>query len=441
MDIDELTIQQYHESLRHGSITCATLTASYLQRIYEYDDILRSIITISQDVLSEARKLDDDLANQLSLGTLPLLYGVPVVLKDTYCTHNMPTTAGTKALATLSSGDAPVVRRLRQLGALILAKTNLHELSLHGCTVSSIRGQTLNPYDITRNPGGSSGGTAVALAANMALVGCGGDTMNSLRSPASACSVIGFRPTTGRISRTGITSVSMTQDSIGPMARTVADVRILFEAMQGANELEDIDDGTRARRIPSSTLRPSLRAGVLQNYFSDGTTEEGREVDKVLLEAMQIIGDVATFIPLNLPELDVETLISTLDVQKFELQHDMDDFLQSPLVVSPHASLRSISQSGDYDAEAVTDAFYETMKEGIDMQSAEYKRRRQDLESLRHRLARLFSEQDLDVLVFPHQRRLVIKAGPKRQPARNGILASLTGSPSICIPGKRSLYL
>lgn len=455
----ELTISTFHSALLSGTTTCEALVSFYLSRISKYDRTLRSLITINTNALQEAREKDTALTTLKASGTdhhthlLPL-HGVPIVLKDTYATTCMPTTAGSIALRTLrTNSDAFVVRNLRAAGAIILAKANLHEFSLQGITVSSLGGQTLNPYDITRTPGGSSGGTAAALAANMGLVGCGGDTMNSLRSPASACCVVGFRPSRGQVSRSGTVPVTGTQDAVGPMGRTVRDVRVLFEVMRGEDEEDGVtvDERRRERRgndmlisgIGSRSLSERtrhLRIGVLDNYFDDGTTDpEISIVNETILSALNKSHTFTDLIHLSIPAFDTNTLLATADVQSYEFRTAIDSFLQSSIIIpdsTPHRSLSSIAASGEYMREAMTPPFFETLQTDIfNTSSAEYKKRLDRIEELKKVLEECFEENQLDALAYPHQRRLVVKVGERVQGGRNGILAALTGTPAVCVPG------
>ncbi|KAJ9368437.1 hypothetical protein DTO282E5_6905 [Paecilomyces variotii] len=464
--MNELTISRFHSALLAGSTTCEALTSFYLSQIAKYDKTLRSIITINPQALEEARRKDarfaatkafatdpDDPDVQLKLH-LPPLFCVPIVLKDTYATASMPTTAGSISLRTLrTKEDAFVVQRLRAAGAIILAKANLHEFSLQGITVSSLGGQTLNPYDSTRTPGGSSGGTAVALAANMALVGCGGDTMNSLRSPASACGVVGFRPSRGQISKRGTVPVTMAQDVLGPMARTVQDVRVLFEVMRG----QDVEDQVTVdeRRENETTTSPSgpetssinalrghdhkIRIGVLDNYFDDDTNQDQEIsiVNETIQSALEKSHDFADLIHLSVPEFGTHTLLSTVDVQSYEFRTAIDSFLQSDIIIpgSTHRSLASIAASGEFMREAMTPPFFESLQTDVfNTSSPEYKERLGRIEALKRKLEECFEKNRLDALVYPHQRRLVVRVGETMQSGRNGILAALTGTPAICVP-------
>ena len=183
------------------------------------------------------------------------LHGIPVLVKDNYETIEMPTTAGSIALAGFHPArDAFMVRKLKDAGAVILGKTNMHELAAGITTVGSRFGQTRNPYDLDRNPGGSSGGTGAAIAANFAVAGMGSDTCGSIRNPASHNNLVGLRGTQGLSSRTGIVPLSSTQDIGGPIARSMTDLAMMLDATMGADPA-DPQTAVAAGHIP-----PSYRA-------------------------------------------------------------------------------------------------------------------------------------------------------------------------------------
>ena len=162
------------------------------------------------------------------------LHGIPIMIKDNIGTADMPTTAGSHALQDfVPETDAFIVQRLRDAGALILGKTNMHEFAIWGETISSILGQTINPYDYTRTPGGSSGGSGAAVAASFCLGALGTDTVNSVRSPAASCSLVGIRPTLGVVSRSGIVPYSLSQDTAGPIAGCVEDASLILGVIAG----------------------------------------------------------------------------------------------------------------------------------------------------------------------------------------------------------------
>ena len=217
-DPREATISSTHHALYTGLTTCQQVVSSFLSRIEALNTHTNAIVSLDPHALQIADQYDIQLqANNSSYGPL---FCIPTLLKDNYDTVDLPTTGGSLDLRySQPSKDAPSVTALRQAGAIILGKANLHELALEGLSVSSLGGQTINPYDKTRTPGGSSGGTGAAIAASFAVWGTGTDTVNSLRSPASANSLFSVRPTRGLISRTGIIPISYTQDAIGPIAR------------------------------------------------------------------------------------------------------------------------------------------------------------------------------------------------------------------------------
>jgi amidase len=445
MDINKLTISTFHNALHQQTTSCAAVVHAYLDRIAQYDPALKTLISINQTALAIATEKDEETIHLLRTQTpLPPLHGVPIILKDNYTTHDLPTSAGVSALRTLHAPDSAVVHNLRTAGAIILAKANLHEFALHGTTTSSLGGQTRNPYDLARTPGGSSGGTAAALAANLGLVGCGTDTMNSLRSPASACAIVGFRPSKGNISKEGIVPVSETQDVAGPMGRTVGDVRTLYKAMRG----EQGDAGS-GRAILEGPKR--IRIGVLEAYFR---LEENDPPEELILEngivqsiarnalatiqAADVNIELVPIDPTTYPDWSVSTLLATVDTQPFEFKDCLERFLQSPGISSPHRTLLSIVQSEEYDKNAVTDVFYASLKDPqtCSRTSTEYETRLSKIANLKESVRNCFEENNLDALVYPHQRQLAIKVGPTVQPRRNGVLAALTGNPAICLPGE-----
>ena len=248
---EEATISDIQAALAAGRITCVQVVQAYLRRIEAYDDrgpALNAIITVNPQGTRNGGGPGSDRDREPF--RLRPLHCIPVILKDNYDTADMPTTGGSMTFAaSVPLRDAFVVRKLRDAGAIILAKANLTELARGGTTVSSLGGQTRNPYDLTRTPGGSSGGTGAAIAASFAVTGPARDTGQSVRSPASAQSLVGLRPTRGLISRSGIIPVSTTQDEAGPITRTVADAARMLDVMAGYDP-DDPITAFGAHRIP-----------------------------------------------------------------------------------------------------------------------------------------------------------------------------------------------
>ncbi len=177
----EKSVSQLQDEFNSGKLSSVQLVDYYLKRIKVYDGVINSMITINPKAMAEAKRLDEERARGHIEGPL---HGIPIVLKDNYDTFDMPTTSGALAFKDLvPAKDAFTVEKLRKAGAIFIGKSNLTEIANHGMTISSMGGQTLNPYDLTRTPGGSSGGTGAAVAANFAVMGTGSDTVNSIRSP------------------------------------------------------------------------------------------------------------------------------------------------------------------------------------------------------------------------------------------------------------------
>ncbi|WP_205672272.1 amidase [Ammoniphilus sp. YIM 78166] len=260
----ESSISDLSAALESGKITSKQLDQQYLDRIEAYDDqgpALNAILVVNPEALTLAEQLDLERQEKGARGPL---HGIPVILKDNYNTKDLPTTASSKTLeGFVPAEDAETVGKLRDAGAIILAKSNLHEMAMSGTTMSSLGGQTLNPYDLTRTPGGSSGGNGAAIAANFAAAGTGTDTVNSVRSPASANSLVGIRPTRGLVSLYGIVQVSSTQDAAGPITRNVADAASYTDALDAS--------GLKGARI-----------GVLTNLFGNDPIHQ--DVNTVMMQ-------------------------------------------------------------------------------------------------------------------------------------------------------------
>jgi amidase len=290
-----LTIADAAALLASGGTTSVELTRAYLARIAEYDDPrgdrkgLKAVITVNDDALATAAELDAERAAGTIRGPL---HGVPIVVKDNLATADMPTTAGSAVLREYRTAeDATVVARLRAAGAIILAKTNMSEFAWHGThTLSSARGRTANPYDLSWSASGSSGGTGAAVAAAYAPAGLGTDSCGSVLGPAAHQSLVGFRPTMGLTSTAGVVPLSPRQDVVGPLTTTVADAALLMEVLAGrdpADPLTVVADG-QATDAYVAGLRPDAlagkRIGVVRWSFDEDPEKPGLAETTALIE-------------------------------------------------------------------------------------------------------------------------------------------------------------
>lgn len=436
--VEEATIAAIHAAFASGALTCRQLVAHYLARIEAYDadgPALNALLTVNPGALELAAELDARYAADPS-GAGPL-HCIPVILKDNYDTADLPTTGGSLTLAqSIPPDDAFVVRRLREAGALVLAKANLTELARGGTTVSSLGGQTRNPYDLTRTPGGSSGGTGAAIAANFGVIGTGTDTGQSIRSPASAGNLVGLRPTRGLVSRDGIIPASTTQDAAGPITRTVEDAARMLDVMAGYDPNDPIT-AFGVDKIPSSYTRSlnanglaGARIGVLVDFFgADAVHAEVNAVTEAAIGQMSALG--AQMIRISIPEID--ELTADISVFRFESKIAFNAYLADLGPGAPVRTLEELIEGG---------GFHESIRAGLEaeqeirdgLNDPEYLRRFGRRQRLRQAIMTTMADHRLDAILYPHQRRLVARIG-EPQLERNGVLSHGTGFPAITIPG------
>ena len=256
--LDALTIDQFGRGLRAGTLTAAEVTEACLRRIEADQGRLNAFIRVmADDARRQAADADRDLAAGQDRGPL---HGVPVSIKDLVDIAGVPTTAASRVReGHIAGSDAPIIAHLRQAGAVLVGKTNLHEFAYGTTSEDSAFGPVRNPHDPARSPGGSSGGSAVSIAAGMALGSIGSDTGGSIRVPASACGTVGLKPTYGEVSAEGVVPLARTLDHVGPLARTVTDAWLMYRALLGATDRPDV------------TPRPvsGLRLGLPRAYFCD----------------------------------------------------------------------------------------------------------------------------------------------------------------------------
>ncbi|PID82204.1 MAG: amidase [Clostridiales bacterium] len=425
MNLTEISIKEYHRALLEGRLSTEKLLDYFLERIEKYDKKINSIIAVNPSIREEAKKMDKHLKEN---GLVGPLHGVFVLVKDNIETKDMPTTAGSKSLEDFNSGkDAFILENLRKQGALVIAKANLHEFAIWGETISSILGQTYNPYDLTRTPGGSSGGTGAGLACDFAMIGIGTDTINSVRSPSSANSLYGLRPTLGLLSATGIVPYSLTQDTAGPMAKNVDDLEIMFDAMRGYDEKDEATYSSYLlKRFKNYSGIKGKKLGLLKSLF--GKKEENEEVNVAVNSAVERFKKLGVEIVEIDDNIDSVYLSSNVSVHLYDLKADLEEYLKSNSV--KYDTIEKILESGKHH-EGIKENLMKASK--LEQGSEEYVERRKKAKELVTKLLHIFEENKIEGLVYPHQQQLVCKAG-KSQLERNGVLASVTGFPSIAMP-------
>ncbi len=341
----EYSIAQLQEHMASGELTARTIAEDYLRRIAEIDQagpMLNAVIEINPEALDIADRLDRERATSGPRGPL---HGIPILLKDNIDTHDrMQTTAGSLALAGhIADQDATVTAKLRAAGAVLLGKTNLSEWanfrSNHSTSGWSSRGgQTRNPYALDRNPCGSSSGSGVAVAANLCAAAVGTETDGSIICPSQTCGIVGIKPTLGLVSRAGIIPIAHSQDTAGPMARSVADAAMLLAALAGP----DPRDPITLRGEPDLVLQfdrdglQGARIGIARNFFGFSPRVDAvmEECIKVLAElGAQVVDPVEVAHAKEIDDTETEVLL-------YEFHADLDAYLASQ---GPTALVRSLA--------------------------------------------------------------------------------------------------
>ncbi len=309
--LHELTIHEAAALLRAGEITAVQLTEAVLDRILAVDNAIKAYLTLTPELALEqaaaadraitAARRDDRLAD------LPALTGIPLAIKDVISVEGLPVTCGSKILeGYVAPYGATVVDKLIAAGAVILGKTNTDEFAMGSSTENSAYFTTHNPWDLDRVPGGSSGGSAAAVAADECLAALGSDTGGSVRQPAALCGIVGLKPTYGRVSRYGLVAYASSLDQIGPLAKDVTDAAILLSAIAGYDPRDSTSVDVPVPDKPGFSEKPGLsgtRVGVPREYFVPGMQPE---VEAAVRAAVQTLGELGAEIrEISLPHTDL----------------------------------------------------------------------------------------------------------------------------------------
>jgi amidase len=446
--LSEATIEDLGRAFEAGSLTSEALVARYLARIEAYDQsgpALNAVVYLNPRALETARALDVERAER---GPRSPLHGIPVVLKDNVDTGDMPTTAGSVLLAgSIPPDDAFLVRRLREAGAIILAKLNMSEFA-SGVTMGSVSGPMRNPHDVARTPSGSSGGTGVAVAASYAQLGIGTDTGGSVRGPSASNGIVGLKPTQGLVSRDGIVPLSLTFDVAGPMARHVYDVAAMLNVIAGSDDADPATEPADARRLADYT--EALDAGALAGArigIARDFTGQDEEVDWIVESALRTMrGAGATVVEVRYPQwfLDVKgdwyttirwpdfraqipDYLETLGPEYPKTLAEMIERARETVTLSPDGSGTNPTRWALFDREEAS---------GPRDASAYVGMRDHGLALARSIVEGLFEEHELDAIVYPtspERPSLVAGGGGGGGPSATNI-ANLTGFPDLIVP-------
>lgn len=414
IDLEEITITDLQDGYKTGKFTISEVTQAYLDRIDEIDvngPALNSVIMVNPDAMQIAAQLDEELKQGKSRG---LLHGIPVLLKDNIDTHDkMPNTAGSVIMKnSFPPKDAWITSKLREAGAVIIGKTNLSEwANFHSSYSSSgwsaLGGQTKNPYDLTRNPCGSSSGSGVAVSANLTVLAIGTETDGSIVCPANNNGIVGIKPTVGLLSRSGIIPISFTQDTPGPMARTVSDAAICLGVMTGVDTTDTKTIGSEGKSLTDYT--PFLKTdGLKGKRIGFDTSSFGRNfhLDKVMQEAVDFIKNQGAEI------VEVKNIIApNVEANEFQaMLYEFKDGLNKYFAtLGPNAAVKSVEEliglqkADSAEMEWFNHHLFDLAQEKGPLDSPEYKKLLAEmLKGARENgIDKVMNDNNLDAIIAP----------------------------------------
>jgi amidase len=440
LDLTTATIVEIQGVIDAGKLTSERLVELSLKRIEAYDKAgpkLNAVLQVHPRALELARELDRE---RVAKGRRSPLHGIPIAVKDTVDVRDIPSAGGNLALAnTYPAHDATVVRRLREAGALIFLKTNLDEFNLGAEGLSSLGGQVLNPYDLTRNPGGSSAGTGVAVNVGFAVAGIATETGASIRSPASNNSLIGVAATQGLVSRAGVIAISYTQDRVGVHARSVADAALMLTYMRGfdAEDLFTWDSLGKLTKAPyTDTLDANAlvgaRLGVFRDLFRDGA--EFAEVNGLIEKEIDFMRQRGAIV--------VDGLRTGMDLVKFfplarastqEFKFAFAAYLKHRGPDTPVRTLEELIATGNY-LKGLDGQFKTALSvESPDFDAA-YLARLKNRQTIRQMIVELMDRYQVDALVHPFKSLAAPPIGTSDRGIRDNPISAITGLPAIVVP-------
>ena len=430
-NIKDLTIEKAGEMMKKGELTSVELVSACLKNIEEKNTELNAFLEVFSDALEQAQKADELIKS----GKGTKLTGIPIAIKDNILINGRKVSSGSKMLENYTATyDAFVIKKLKEAGAVLMGRTNMDEFAMGSSTENSAFGPAKNPFDISRVPGGSSGGSAVAVASGMVLGALGSDTGGSIRQPASFCGLVGMKPTYGTVSRSGLTAMSSSLDQIGPFAKTSEDAKIIFDCISGKDEMDSTSTeisptrgvGEKIIGVPRDFLKEGVDVEVLKNF---------EETLEKLKKAGYTIKDVSMpYLKYSLPvyyiimPAEVSTNLARLDGMRYGLQEKgeniFDTFKKSrSLGFGPETKRRIIL--GTY---VLSHGYYD----------AYYNKAWEIRRAIMKEYENIF--KSVNFIMTPTAPTTAWKFGDKKDPLQMyledifTVSANLTGLPSISIP-------
>lgn len=440
MSFEHLELSELRHELDTKKVSSVELTEYFLARIEKLNPELNAFVTITrEEALRQAREADEYIA---SAGVNPPLCGIPFAAKDLFCTKGVRTTASSKILDQyIPPYDATVIAKLKEQKAVLVGKTNLDQFAHGSSTETSAYGPTKNPWDTTRIPGGSSGGSAAAVAAGMVPWALGTETGGSIRQPSSLCGISGWKPTYGRVSRHGVIAMASSLDSPGAHAKSVADLITLANTMAG----RDLKDSTTGDRSTNYEVRmkdlKGLRIGVPKEYFPDGLQDEVKQRAVEATEVLRTLG--AELVDVSLPHTKYGSLVYAIvcpaEVASNLSRYDGIRYGHSSADAKNLLEVYEKSRSEGFGDEAKRRIMTGTYVLSAGYYDAYYKRAQKVRRLIIDEFAAVF--QQIDVLVAPSSPTVAVTLGKAGDDPLFGYIAdqlnipsSLAGLPALSIP-------
>lgn len=441
-ELCKLTIHEAGELLRQRKISSVELTQAHLDRIREVEDKVKAFTLVTDDLaLEQARAADRRLTSGERLSPLT---GIPIAIKDVICTKGITTTCSSRMLANFKPPyDAAVMERLNEAGLVMVGKTNMDEFAMGSSTEHSAFFPTHNPWDLERAPGGSSGGSAAAVATGMAMGAYGSDTGGSIRQPGSLCNVVGFKPTYGRVSRFGLVAFASSLDQIGPFARNARDTAILLQAIAGFDARDSTSSPVEVPDYSAALTGDikGMRIGVPEEYWVEGTQPEVVQAIRADIEVLRELG--AEIKPVSLPHTkygvaayyiiapaEASANLARYDGVKYGYSyHDTDNMWKAMELTRGHGFGPEVKRRIMLGTYALSAGYYD----------AYYKRAEKVRTLITEDFERVF--QDCDALVSPASPTVAFKIGEISDPYQMylqdvfTIPANLAGICGVSVPG------
>ncbi len=444
MNFTELSAVDIRKKLLNLEFTATDVTKAFLERIEKYDSALCSFITVdSYGALKKAGEIDDRISRGMTK-KLGSLLGVPVAVKDLICTKNLKTTAGSKMLENfVPTYDATVVQKLRDADAVIIGKTNMDEFAMGSSSETSAFGSVKNPWDTQRTPGGSSGGSAVAVSARLCVAALGTDTGGSIRQPASLCGMVGLKPTYGRVSRYGVIAFASSFDQVGPMTHTVEDSALLLKTIAG----RDIYDLTcMGKEVPDyfEGLKKTIRGrilGIPKEYITDDLDEEVKNNFTASVKILEELGVRIVDVSLPHTEFGIPAyyLVATAEASSNLARYDGVRYGKRAKEYDDLIGMYEQSRSKGFGAEVKRRIMLGTFALGSGYYDDYYKKALQIRRLIKNDFDKVFTE--VDAVISPASPFPAFKLGEKSTDPLKMYLcdaltvtANLAGIPGISVP-------